>query len=205
MKSPMMKSKTPLLRNKLCVALMTAGLAIGSGQALAGDNGSDTAAKMKQGWIEGKLETIYLFNPHLNNFEIDADVRGNTVILNGEVDEDVDKELAEAIAKGIDGIEKVENRLVVTPDKAKDQTEKANGKSALAQKFDDITVTTVVKSKLLKSDHVPGLTVDVDTRDGVVTLSGEVESSAAKNLAEQLAQNTDGVTKVHNHLTVKES
>ena len=48
-------------------------------------------------------------------------------------------------------------------------------------------------------------TVKVATNNGVVTLSGEVESQAAADKAEQFARQTTGVVEVNNQLTVNRS
>jgi hyperosmotically inducible protein len=45
----------------------------------------------------------------------------------------------------------------------------------------------------------------VDTRNGVVTLKGTVESAAQKTTAEQIAREADGVNRVINQLTVSAS
>ena len=45
--------------------------------------------------------------------------------------------------------------------------------------------------------------LDVDVTDGVVTLSGIVESEAEKKRAEELAGAIDGVVRVENELTVQ--
>jgi osmotically-inducible protein OsmY len=42
----------------------------------------------------------------------------------------------------------------------------------------------------------------VDTKDNRVTLSGEVESDEARQLAEQIAENTKNVAGVENNLRV---
>ena len=47
----------------------------------------------------------------------------------------------------------------------------------------DAGITTNVKTKLAADDTVKAYQVDVDTRNGVVTLSGDVETSAAKEQA----------------------
>jgi hyperosmotically inducible periplasmic protein len=46
------------------------------------------------------------------------------------------------------------------------------------------------------------LRIDVDTRDGVVTLSGSVPSAAAKARASEIAQNVKNVRSVNNQLTL---
>lgn len=70
---------------------------------------------------------------------------------------------------------------------------------------DDTTTTAVVKAKLLGNGNTSGLKIDVDTADDVVTLSGRVESSDEKSLAEQIARNTGDVESVRNHLVVDPS
>jgi osmotically-inducible protein OsmY len=44
--------------------------------------------------------------------------------------------------------------------------------------------------------------VNVDTRNGVVTIKGTVPTEAAKRAAETLASETDGVVRVVNQLRV---
>jgi osmotically-inducible protein OsmY len=66
---------------------------------------------------------------------------------------------------------------------------------------DDAAVTARVKSALLADAQVNGLQIDVDTSAGTVTLTGNVPSAAAKQRAEQLAQNIQGVRTVRNNLS----
>jgi hyperosmotically inducible protein len=64
-------------------------------------------------------------------------------------------------------------------------------------------ITTKVKAKLA-SKHMSTLTkIKVNTdKDGVVWLSGTAPTKDAKDLAEELTKNTDGVTSVHNKIMV---
>ncbi len=48
------------------------------------------------------------------------------------------------------------------------------------------------------------LKIDVDTKDGVVTLNGLAGNSDARSRAERLASSIKGVKEVRNHLTVKQ-
>lgn len=66
----------------------------------------------------------------------------------------------------------------------------------------DTWVTTAVKMRLLADPDVPGLDVNVDTRQGVVTLFGAVGSAKAKADAESAARATAGVREVRNDLQV---
>jgi hyperosmotically inducible periplasmic protein len=66
----------------------------------------------------------------------------------------------------------------------------------------DPGVTTAVKSKLAVDDTVKAYRIDVDTNDRVVTLSGIVETPAAKEQAVMIARQTDGVRDVVDRITV---
>ena len=55
---------------------------------------------------------------------------------------------------------------------------------------------------MLWSKHTDGLTTDVDTQRGRVTLRGTADSAIAKDFALRLALNTRGVTTVDNQLMV---
>lgn len=71
------------------------------------------------------------------------------------------------------------------------------------QAIDDASITASVKSKYLLDDTLKGLQISVDTVQGVVSLTGTVQNDAAKELATQIAQNTDGVVRVDNQLTTQ--
>lgn len=66
----------------------------------------------------------------------------------------------------------------------------------------DAGITTKVKSKLAADDTVKAYQIDVDTKDKVVTLSGSVDSQAAKDQAVALARGTEGVADVVDNITV---
>lgn len=66
----------------------------------------------------------------------------------------------------------------------------------------DAGITTAVKSKLAADDNVSAFQVDVDTAEGVVTLTGNVGSQAARERAVMLARDTDGVRDVVDNLDV---
>jgi osmotically-inducible protein OsmY len=67
----------------------------------------------------------------------------------------------------------------------------------------DGALTAKIKSKMALDDSVRARSIDVTTRDHVVTLSGIVQSVAEHDRAVQLARETDGVTRVIDKLTVK--
>ncbi len=60
----------------------------------------------------------------------------------------------------------------------------------------DTWITTKVKSDLLASKGTSGTDVSVETKDGVVWLSGQVASQAEKNRTVAKAKSIKGVKKV---------
>jgi hyperosmotically inducible protein len=88
-----------------------------------------------------------------------------------------------------------------TTDKMAAATDNATAKAAVA--IDDATITTKVKTAVLAEPGLKTLQIDVDTKNGVVTLAGTVDTPALKDRAQQVAQAVNGVKSVDNNLTVK--
>lgn len=66
----------------------------------------------------------------------------------------------------------------------------------------DPGITTKVKAKFAVDDTVKAYRIDVDTKDRVVTLSGEVDNAVAKARAVELARATEGVREVVDNTTI---
>ncbi len=64
------------------------------------------------------------------------------------------------------------------------------------QPVDDTWITTKVKSSLLADSDVSGLDINVETVNGVVTLSGQVDQQAQIEHATRIARGIEGVTDV---------
>jgi osmotically-inducible protein OsmY len=71
------------------------------------------------------------------------------------------------------------------------------------QKLDDATLVAKVKAELLRSSEVSGLAVNVDAKNGVVTLSGHAGTETERARAAEIAQTTSGVAKVDNRIVIK--
>src|SRR5262245_16716197 len=67
----------------------------------------------------------------------------------------------------------------------------------------DSAITAIVKSKLAVDNETSSANINVDTKGGVVTLTGVVTTQANKEQAERIAMNTEGVTRVINNITVE--
>jgi hyperosmotically inducible periplasmic protein len=68
----------------------------------------------------------------------------------------------------------------------------------------DASLTGSVKSALISNDATKARQINVETKDGVVQLSGFVDSAAAKAAAETTTKNVEGVTKVENKLSIRD-
>ena len=64
------------------------------------------------------------------------------------------------------------------------------------QPVDDTWITTKVKADLLATEDVSGLALNVETVNGVVSLSGEVDSRAEADRAVKVASGIEGVKRV---------
>ncbi|MDY6919229.1 MAG: BON domain-containing protein [Pseudomonadota bacterium] len=162
---------------------------------------AETQRFFQNGLREGKIETALLFNENLNSFKIDVQVRNETAVLEGKVENGVERELAEEIALSVDGIDEVDNRITLSED-AREGNPERNEDGFIAS-IEDATITAKAKMKLLANDFVDGTDVSIDTQQKTVVLEGEVSTQAEKDLAEQLVKNLDGVGGVDNRLQVK--
>jgi osmotically-inducible protein OsmY len=77
----------------------------------------------------------------------------------------------------------------------------SNGSTSSAQ-ADDASIANNVQATLANTPGVNANAINVQSSDGVVTLSGDVDSATAASAAVQAAQGVNGVLSVRNDLTV---
>ncbi|MGH9797117.1 MAG: BON domain-containing protein [Candidatus Polarisedimenticolia bacterium] len=153
---------------------------------------------MSDAVITARLETTYLFNRHLSALDIDVETRDGIVTLNGAVPGDIQRDLAAAIARNVDGVVQVRDELRIS-----DEAAAAGGPDrAFGDAVRDATVTASIKMALAFERGVRASDIDVDTVHGSVTLSGRVGSQAERQLAERIARDNQGVRDVLNRLEV---
>ena len=181
----------------LALATATAGL-IGLAPFAAYAAEGDASRELSEARQEGSIWTAFALNRHLNPFTIDVDVENGSAKLTGKVETAVERDLAEQIALGIEGVKQVDNQLTLDPA----FEAKASAEPNLSQRFDDATLVATVKSKLLWNSNTEGLDINVNADNGKVSLTGNAQTAEAKELAGRLAANTDGVRAVNNQLSV---
>ena len=94
--------------------------------------------------------------------------------------------------------------LVPVPGGAADKTDRAGDKAASGTRdtANDSWLTAKTKIALFADERVIGRQVDVDTKDGVVSLRGKVDTEEARNAAAEVARRIEGIKDVRNDLQV---
>ena len=109
---------------------------------------------------------------------------------------------AEDAGKKIDqAAESASNKIGETVDKVDKSIETQTAKTAMA--IDDATVTTKVKAAIFAEPALKSLQIGVDTVDGVVTLTGSVDTEQNSDRVKTLAAAVAGVKHVDNQLRLK--
>ena len=105
---------------------------------------------------------------------------------------------------------KTESSMAKAGEVIKEQTEKveAAGKAGAAKvsaTIEDVAITAAISSQFAKDTELSAIKIDVDTKNGAVTLNGPAPTAAAKDKASTIAKAVKGVTSVDNKLIVKPS
>jgi hyperosmotically inducible protein len=117
------------------------------------------------------------------------------VILGGQVASDGDKSRAESIAKSIAGAQVVADQIAIIPSGVEKEAKAVN--SDLDDGIEKNLDAALIQNHLDKR-------VKYDVKNGVVTLTGEVNSQSKRAYAETIAKAVPNVTQVVNELQIKD-
>ncbi|KLV71088.1 molecular chaperone OsmY [Citrobacter sp. MGH110] len=145
---------------------------------------------MDDSTITAKVKAALVDHESIKSTDISVKTDQKVVTLSGFVESQAQAEEAVKVAKGVEGVTSVSDKLHVRD--SKDTSVKGYA--------GDTAITSEVKAKLLADDIVPSRKVKVETIDGVVQLSGTVDSQAQSDRAESIAKAIDGVKSVKNDL-----
>lgn len=197
-----MMTTTKLSKTLLAVML---GSALVSGSALAETSAVDKAGDkidssmnkvgnfMDDSSITAKVKAALVDHDSIKSTDISVKTEKKVVTLSGFVTSQQQAEEAVKVAKGVEGVTSVSDKLHVRDSKSQSMKSYAG----------DTATTSEVKAKLLADDVVPSRHIKVETTDGVVQLSGTVKSAAQSERAESIAKAVDGVKSVKNDIKVK--
>ena len=169
-------------------------LIIGGGTAYEGYKvGSDPRSigtQIDDATITAKVKLKLIEDPITKARKIDVDTVNGVVTLTGVVESEKEIKRAIEIARNVEGVKKVVNNLRIE-------------KRGITSYLSDKEITTKVKLKLIEDPDLKALSIDVDTVNGVVTLTGVVESEYQKKKAIEHAKSVSGVVKVIDNLQIK--
>ena len=145
---------------------------------------------MDDSTITAKVKAALVDHDSIKSTDISVKTDQKVVTLSGFVESQAQAEEAVKVAKGVEGVTSVSDKLHVRDSK----------NTSVKGYAGDTAITSEVKAKLLADDIVPSRKVKVETTDGVVQLSGTVDSQAQSERAESIAKAIDGVKSVKNDL-----
>jgi hyperosmotically inducible protein len=196
------KAKQEITMNHQARPLLRA-IAVGAAiaaLALAGCNQPDTPASARESVgthlddavITTKVKTALLTDPQGHGGNASVETHKGDVLLSGFVDSQAQADHAVELAKAVDGVTSVQNKLIVK-----------DGKSTAGNVLDDSVVTVKVKSALVADESTRGSNIAVTTNKGVVQLGGFVDSADQQARATSVARTVEGVQSVVNDTSIK--
>jgi hyperosmotically inducible protein len=165
-------------------------------EVLAGHSGNNSMANSNE-WITAKVKAALLFHSKVSATTGVA-VNGGVVTLSGTADSAEQKNLTAECARGVDGVTDVKNNMVVSTE----PSTVAKDRDKAITNIDDASITAQVKMALLLDKSTSSLKTAVQTTDGIVTLTGQATTKAARDSATKLVSDVNGVKGVVNHMTI---
>jgi len=129
----------------------------------------------------------------LNDVSVSQDRDKGVVTLAGNVKQDADKARAEGIAKQLAGGQVVADEIAVLPNGAESTAKSVN--SDLDKGIEANLDAALTQANIKGVSH--------DTKNGVVTLKGNLETPALRSSAEHIAAGVPNVQQVVNKIDVK--
>lgn len=147
-------------------------------------------------WIGLKVKFSLLYHRSVSGFETEVFVEDGVVTLKGVAENNAQKDLTTEYAQDIEGVKKVKNEMSITlvPQKKDYRTKH--------QKIDDASITALVKGALMYHRSTSKLGIAVKTKEGEVTLTGNADYQAEKDLVTKLIGDIHGLKSVSNNMTV---
>ncbi len=136
--------------------------------------------------LEKRVSQALLTNPWVDRFDIDIDAVAGWIHLSGEVTNFFEKDMAERVSDGVNGVVHVVNNITYS--------DSWNWKP-------DLDILENVNDELFWSPFVDEEQVNIEVSNGVVTLTGEVDTWSERRAAKDNAYE-GGAREVINNLTV---
>ena len=178
--------------NKTLVALIASGAMLSMAACSPTRTQRAPGEQVDDAALLTSVKAALVSDPVTEAGEINVDVNRGVVKLSGFVDTPKEKSAAGDLARKVDGVQSVQNDIAV---KESDST--------TGEVIDDSILTAKVKAALVDNSETKAHQINVETKEGVVQLSGFVDSAGAKAAATNVAKSVTGVKDVKNELSVK--
>ncbi len=142
--------------------------------------------------LQTKVKAKLMTDDFMEAAGINLETSDGVVQLGGFIDDEAKGKKAAELVAGVEGVKEVDNQL-----------HQKSGERTSGQVIDDGTITTMVKAGLADADLGTAAAINVDTYNGVVLLTGFVDSDETAKLAEKYASEQDNVNKVINGIYVR--
>jgi osmotically-inducible protein OsmY len=163
----------------------------------------DVAAASTDAWLITKVKSTLLFHRNVNATGTEVLAKDGTVTLRGEATSEAQKSLTTEYVKDVEGVKNVKNEMTVLTAAMKPGKKTIGEKmDTMTESIDDASITALVKTTLLYHRSTSALKTTVETKEGVVKLSGKAKNAAEKDLATKLVSDVHGVKRVINNMTV---
>lgn len=196
--------------------LLSLGLLVLAGCSQSGTTTSANApAATTDSDLKQVIQSGFNSDPQVSSAKIDVDAhaKDNKVTLSGTVPTETMRlravELAKAARPNLEVTDKIDvkptdiPRSEYTETMAREARERAKTSGdKIGNSINDAWIHTKITSKLIGDKDTPARKINVDVVDGMVTLRGEVKSGTAKDEADRVAKDTEGVKRVRNLLIV---
>jgi hypothetical protein len=131
------------------------------------------------------------------------------IACDDRTDRSVGQKIDSALAQTKESLSRAGDKIAQQTDRAVNSAKKAGNEAApgnapaSGKPMADTAITASIKTDILKDPDLSVLKIDVDTKEGVVTLNGLAENEDARKRAEKIAEGVKGVREVRNYLVVK--
>lgn len=160
-------------------------------------------AEKSDAWITAKVKATLFFHRSVSALT-NVDTKDGIVTLKGEADNQARLDLTTEYAKDVEGVKDVINEMTVAQTTEKPVGTAVGEKASdLGEMIDDASITALVKGALLYHRSTSGINTKVETKDGVVTLTGKAKNAAEKDLAAKYAADVRGVKSVNNQMSTE--
>lgn len=158
-------------------------------------------------WMQSRIDAEYQLSGILNRFDLDAQVKDGVAELSGYVTSRREKELAEQIARNIEGVAGVLNKITIDAERARklDPSDPVTSAEPYSRRIDNYSDTARMKAQVFLK--TPALTedIDIDTRSGTVFLGGAVKTEEIRSKVIEIVRQHAGSRNIQENLIVGES